>query len=83
MQSLELLRITRNFLEFLDLYEAFSRDSGVPRVLGGPRKSWEVIGGHRKSLGGPELLDIKFTRKEQTLSFAELLKVTPDLLRFF
>ena len=36
IRSLELLGMTRNFLEFLDLYKAFYKDSGV---LGGPGRS--------------------------------------------
>ena len=47
MQALECLGFPRLSLNVLDSYEAFYEDSGVLwGVLGGPRKSW---GGPRKS----------------------------------
>ena len=52
IQSLELLGITKNFLEF-DSYDACYEHSGV---LGGPGKSWEGLGSHRESWGGPRTL---------------------------
>ena len=68
--------ISWDFLEFLD-YDAFSMDSGV---LGGPGRSQKSWGSQGEVLGGPELLYIKSTRKEQTLSFAWVLTVESALL---
>ena len=48
-------------------------------------RSWEVLGRHRDSWGGPRKSNLfynRFERKEQTLSFAVLLTLKSDLLRF-